>query len=119
MVLGGAMVLAMAGQAFALECTPSQEQEAGRLAAGLIKAKISEVVAVEGKQLMNLNSCEVRAGQFKVAFRFNWTGAEGLYWLEGDATFDDSGAGELKSRRASDTLKAAADSKGSMLLASR
>lgn len=118
-LVGVVMFTAVAGPAFAAECSSTQTQEAGKLAAALVRQKVSEVVPVDGKQFINLNLCDVRGGQFKVDFRYNFTGADGLYWLEGEASFDQGGAGDVKSRRASDNLRAAASGKGSMLLASR
>lgn len=118
-MVGGVLAAALAAPAFASECDPTQAQEGGKLAGSLVKAKISEVVPVEGKLFVNVSTCEVRAGKYYVDLRFNFTGASGLYWLEGAVVVDSSGAGELKSRRASDNLKAAAETKGSLLLASR
>lgn len=114
-----AATVLMTGAASAASCSASDEQQAGTLAAKLIKQKVSEVVPVAGKQLINLSSCVTRGSQFVVDFRFNFTGEGGLYWLEGEATLDGTGAGELKSSRASDNLKAAATAKGSVLLASK
>jgi hypothetical protein len=109
----------MTGGASALTCSATAEQEAGKLAAKLIKEKVSAVVPVAGKQLINMSSCNERSGKFVVEFRYNFTGDAGLYWLEGEATLDPAGGGELKTNRASDNLKAAAAEKGSVLLASK
>lgn len=118
-VLTCAATAILTGAAAAAPCSTADEQQAGSLTAKLIKQKVSEVVPVAGKQLINVSSCMSRGSQFVVEFRFNFTGEGGLYWLEGEATLDGSGAGELKTSRASDNLKAAASAKGSVLLASK
>jgi len=114
-----AATVVMTGAASAATCSASDEQQAGALAAKLIKQKVSEVVPVAGKQLINVSSCMSRGCQFVVEFRFNFAGDSGLYWLEGEATVDGAGGGDLKTSRASDNLKAAASAKGSVLLASK
>lgn len=117
LVAAGVVSLAFTGSAMAAPCSATQEQEAGKLAAALVKSKVSEVVPVEGKQLININSCDHRGGAFTVDFRYNFTGSAGLFWLEGEAVVDASGSGQVKAKKASDNLKSA-DS-GKILLAAR
>lgn len=99
--------IGMASAAHASPCTAQQEQELGKLTINLVRSKVSELPPVEGKQLINLKSCDARAGRFNVDFRYNFTGSGGLYWVEGEASLDNSGAGDVRPKRSSDNLRLA------------
>ena len=58
LIAGGISALALvAGHAFAGECSDDQQSAAGMLAAGIGKDAVSKVIAVTGKQLVNVENC--------------------------------------------------------------
>lgn len=111
------LVFTSAGASFAAPCSAAQEQDAGKATAILVKGKVSSIVPVTGKQLINLSTCDFRTGKFKVDFRYNFTADAGLYWVEGEADVDPAGGGEVKASRGSDNLRKA--DAGGTLFASR
>lgn len=107
-----------ASAAFAGDCSDDQESQAGMLAAGVAKEAVAKVVAVTGKQMVNIESCDFRANAFNVEFKYNFLAADGLYWIEGTAKFDSAGNnGSVKVSKASPNM-AAAEAKAGVKLAS-
>jgi hypothetical protein len=107
----------MSASAFA-ECSESQEAEAGMYAASVSKDAVSKVVPVTGKQMVNVSSCDFRAGTFTVEYKYNFLGADGLYWVEATAKFGAGGASpSIKFAKKSPNLEAA-EAKAGIKLAS-
>lgn len=105
-------------QAFAGTCSDDQEAQAGMLAAGVGKDAVSKVVAVTGKQMVNVESCEFAGGKFSVDYKYNFLAADGLYWVEISAKFDASGAASSTKVTKSSPNMAAAEAKAGVKLAS-
>jgi hypothetical protein len=104
--------------AFAGSCSDDQESQAGMLAAGVSKDAVAKVVAVTGKQMVNIENCEFRAGTFIVDYKYNFLAADGLYWIEATAKFDSAGNNaSVKVTKASPNM-AAAEAKAGVKLAS-
>ena len=117
-IAGGIAAMALcATQAFA-ECTEDQESTAGMLAAGVGKTAVSKVIAVTGKQMVNIESCEMRAGGYAVDFKYNFLAADGLYWVTGTAKVSGKDVKDLSITRMSPNLAAASAAKGVKLAAS-
>ena len=117
LMIAAVAVLGMTGAAQATECDDSQQAEAGSTLAGLAKAAVSKVVPVTGKQMVNINACDVRAGTYAIEFKYNFLGADGLYWVEGTARFGAGGSNpSVKITKASPNM-AAAESKAGVKLA--
>jgi hypothetical protein len=109
-------VSALSAQAFA-ECDEAQEGVAGKAVAAAAKTEVSKAVAVTGKQMVTLNTCEVRAGTTIVDYKYNFLGADGLYWVEGSAKVAGGAVSEIKLRKLSPNL-ADASGKAGVKLAS-
>ena len=108
----------MASQALASPCSDDQESQAGMLAAGVSKDAVSKVVAVTGKQMVNVENCEFRAGQFLVDYKYNFLAADGLYWVEISAKFGADGSSPSVKVTKSSPNMAAAEAKAGVKLAS-
>jgi hypothetical protein len=105
----------VAASAFA-ECNETQEAEAGMYAATVSKDAVSKVVPVTGKQMVNVASCEFRAGQYIVDYKYNFLGADGLYWVEASAKFGAGGSSpSIKFTKKSPNLEAAEAKAGTKL----
>ena len=98
------------------ECNESQEAEAGMYAASVSKDAVSKVVPVTGKQMVNVSSCEFRSGTFTVDYKYNFLGADGLYWVEATAKFGSGGSSpSIKFSKKSPNLEAAEAKSGAKL----
>jgi hypothetical protein len=118
-IAGGIAAMALtAGSAFAGECSEEQEATAGMLAAGVGKAAVSKVVAVTGKQMVNISSCDFRAGSYTVDFKYNFLAADGLYWVELNSKFDGTGGNATTKVNKTSPNMAAAEAKAGVKLAS-
>ncbi len=106
----------LATAAHAGACSPEEEGEAGKLAANATKAAVSKVVSVTGKQMVNIESCDIRAGNFDLTYKYNFIGADGLYWVSARAKLSSSGAGDVKILKTSPSI-AAAEAKAGVKLA--
>lgn len=106
-----------AAQAYAGECSEDQESTAGMLAAGVGKDAVSKVVAVTGKQMVNVESCDFRAGAYNVDFKYNFLAADGLYWVEVSAKFNGDGSGATAKVTKESPNMAAAEAKAGVKLA--
>lgn len=107
---------AFAVPAFA-ECDEAQESAAGKAIASAASATISKAVAVEGKQMVNINTCDAAGKTAIVEFKYNFLGAGGLYWAEGTAKVAGGAVTELKLRRLSPNLADASAKSGVKLAA--
>ena len=83
---------AVAGAAFA-ECDEDQEATVGKAIAIAATARVSPAVAVQGKQMVNIDVCDMSAGTVVVTYKFNFLGADGLYWVQGSAKVKGAGGG--------------------------
>jgi hypothetical protein len=99
------------------ECTPDKEAEGGMFAASLTKDVVSKVVPVTGKQMVSVASCEFRGGTIIVDYKYNFLGADGLYWVEAQGKFAANGTGPIKVTKKSPNLEAA-EAKSGVKLAS-
>jgi hypothetical protein len=118
LIAGSIAALALvAGQAFAGECSDDQQSAAGMLAAGIGKEAVSKVIAVTGKQMVNIENCEFAGGKYIVDFKYNFLAADGLYWVEISSKFDASGAATSTKVTKSSPNMAAAEAKAGVKLA--
>ena len=108
---------AFAVPALAAECSDDQESAAGMLAAGVGKDTVSKVVPVTGKQMVNVESCDFHAGGYNVDFKYNFLGADGLYWVEISAKFNGDGSGASAKVTKESPNMAAAEAKSGVKLA--
>ncbi|EGF91255.1 hypothetical protein ABI_26700 [Asticcacaulis biprosthecium C19] len=113
-----ALTAAIAAPAFAAPCSEDQEAAAGMLAAGVGKQAVSKVVAVTGKQMVNISACEFRAGSYQVDYKYNFLAADGLYWVELSSKFDGTGGGATSKVVKASPNMAAAEAKAGVKLAS-
>ncbi len=117
--IAAAAVLALgATHAYAGDCTDDQQTTAGMLAAGVGKDTVSKVVTVTGKQMVNVESCDFRAGGYNVSFKYNFLAADGLYWVEISAKFNGDGSGVTAKVTGKSPNMAAAETKAGVKLAS-
>ncbi len=107
-----------AAHAYASECSDDQETTAGMLAAGVGKDAVSKVVAVTGKQMVNIETCDFRGGAFNVDYKYNFLAADGLYWVEITAKFNPDGSGATTKVTKESPNMAAAETKAGVKLAS-
>lgn len=113
-IVAGALI---AAPAFASPCTEDQESAAGMLAAGVGKDTVAKVVAVTGKQMVNIETCEFRGGNYQVDFKYNFLAADGLYWVELSSKFGGDGSGAVTKVVKSSPNMAAAETKAGVKLA--
>lgn len=102
---------AVAGHALA-ECDEDQEAAAGKAVAVAAGEKVSAAVTVQGKQMVNIDACEPRLGVMDVSFKYNFLGADGLYWVQGSAKVKGAVVSEFKVTQMSPNLAAASAAKG-------
>jgi len=112
-----AIMALSAAAANAASCSDDQEATAGMLAAGVAKTAVSKVVAVTGKQMVNIESCEFRAGSYQVDYKYNFLAADGLYWVELTAKFGADGSGATTKVNSASPNMAAAEAKAGVKLA--
>ena len=113
-----ALAAVVAAPAFAGECSDDQESTAGMLAASVGKAAVSKVVTVTGKQMVNVTSCDFRAGSYNVSYKYNFLAADGLYWVELNSKFNADGSGATSKVTGKSPNMAAAEAKAGVSLAS-
>ena len=117
-LIAAAAIMAMSTvAAVAAPCSDDQESAAGMLAAGVGKAAVSKVVAVTGKQMVNIETCEFRAGAYQVDYKYNFLAADGLYWVELSAKFGADGSGATTKVTKASPNMAAAEAKAGVKLA--
>jgi len=100
-----------ATSAFA-DCEEDQEDMVGKAVAAAASAKVSTLVPNAGKQMINLETCEVGSGGFTTTFKFNVIGSDGLYWVQGKAKVAGKSVTDLAISQVSPNLASAASSKG-------
>lgn len=98
----------LSSAAFATECTPEEESEAGKIAGGLVRNVAKKVMPTDGKQMINVSACEVRGGAFTVDIKYNVLGSDGLYWVTAQTKFGAGGSNpNVKITKTSPTVAAA------------
>ena len=117
-IAGGIAAMALCATQAMAECTEDQESAAGMLAAGVGKNAVAKVIAVTGKQMVNIESCEMRSGGYQVDFKYNFLAADGLYWVELSSKFDAAGGNATVKVLKSSPNMAAAEAKAGVKLAS-
>jgi len=106
-----------ATHALAGDCEDDQVDQAGKAIASAASAKISGLVPGAGKQMINVDDCASAGGAIKAAFKYNVIGADGLYWVSGDAKVSGKAVTEMKITALSPNL-ASASAKSGVKLAS-
>jgi hypothetical protein len=119
-LIAATAVLAMtaAATAYAGSCSDDQESTAGMLAASVAKTAVSKVMAVTGKQMVNIENCDFHGGAYNVDFKYNFLAADGLYWVEASAKFNGDGSGATIKVTGKSPNMAAAEAKSGVKLAS-
>ncbi|WP_052019371.1 hypothetical protein [Asticcacaulis sp. YBE204] len=107
---------ALAVPAFA-ECSGSEEAATGKAISAAAATAVSKAVAIEGKQMVNLSMCETAPGGIYAEFKFNFLGADGLYWVEGNARMQGANLSEIKLKKMSPNLADATAKAGIKLAA--
>jgi len=115
LVLAAAVAVA-APAALAGECNTKEAELAGKAAADLTRAHVEKVMTVEGKEMMNLSACKTKGASFEVKYKYNFMGADGYNWVEGEGVVSAAG-GTIDLKRVSDKLKDAAAAKNVTLAA--
>ncbi len=100
-----------ATHAFA-DCDEDQEDMVGKAVAAAAAAKIAGVVPGAGKQMINLESCDVAGGGMVTTFKFNVIGSDGLYWAEGKAKVAGKAVSDLSFSSLSPNLASVSSAKG-------
>ena len=112
------LALTAAAAAHAGSCSDDQESTAGMLAASVAKTAVSKVMAVTGKQMVNIENCDFHGGAYNVDFKYNFLAADGLYWVEASAKFNGDGSGSSIKVTGRSPNMAAAEAKSGVKLAS-
>ncbi len=115
LVLAAAVSFA-APAALAGDCNAKEAELAGKAAADLTRAHVEKVMAVQGKEMMNLSACRTKGDTFEVKYKYNFMGADGYNWVEGEGVVSANG-GTVDLKRVSDKLKDAAAAKNITLAA--
>lgn len=118
LILAAAALALSAAAAQAGTCGDDQETTAGMLVATIAKNAVSKVVPVTGKQMVNLENCDVHGSAYNVDFKYNFLGADGLYWIEANARFNADGSGASIKISGKSPNMAAAEAKSGVSLAS-
>lgn len=101
----------IASSAFA-DCEEDQEDMVGKAVAAAASAKIAALVPGAGKQMINLETCDVGAGGFTTTFKYNLIGSDGLYWVQGKAKVAAKTVTDLTIVQTSPNLASVASAKG-------
>lgn len=112
-----AAALSCFGASAFAQCDEAQETSVGKTVAARASAAVSKAVAVEGKQMVNLSTCEAVGGGYTADFKYNFLGAGGLYWAEGTVKISKAGEVDLRLRRLSPNLSEASAKSGVKLAA--
>jgi hypothetical protein len=94
------------------DCDDGQEDAVGKAVAAAASGKINGVVTGSGKQMINLESCDVASGGLVTEFKYNLIGADGLYWAEGKAKVVGKDVKEMTFTKLSPNLASASAAKG-------
>jgi len=103
--------------ALAGDCEDDQVDVAGKAIASAASSKLSGLVPGAGKQMINIDECSAVAGALKATFKYNVIGADGLYWVSGEAKVAGKAVADMKISSMSPNL-AAASAKSGVKLAS-
>ena len=68
--------------------------------------------------MVNISSCDFRAGSYIVDFKYNFLAADGLYWVELNSKFDGTGGNATTKVTKTSPNMAAAEAKAGVKLAS-
>ena len=99
------------------DCDDDQQDMTGKAVAVAAAAKVSSVIPGSGKQMINLDSCDVEGTSVLADFKYNVIGSDGLYWVQGKAKVSGKIVQDLKITGMSPNL-AAASAKAGVKLAS-
>jgi hypothetical protein len=94
------------------ECDEVQETLVGKAIAAAAAAKISPVVPVTGKQMVNIETCSDAGAALVAEFKYNLIGADGLYWVNGRIKLTGKDVKELAFVKLSPNLASASEAKG-------
>lgn len=113
LIVAGTILLSagVAGHAMA-ECEEAEEAMAGKAVAAATAAKVTPAVAITGKQMLDISECNIGGGGVVVLFKYNFLGADGLYWVQGSAKVKAGTVSDLKVMTMSPNLSAATAAKG-------
>ena len=106
-----------ATHALAGDCEDDQVDQAGKAIASAAASKVSSLIPGAGKQMINVDDCSAAGGSIKATFKYNVIGADGLYWLSGDAHVSGKSVTDMKITALSPNL-ASASAKSGVKLAS-
>lgn len=107
-----AVVAASSATVAFAECDEDQEALVGKAVAAAAAAKVTPAVPGAGKQMINLDTCDIGAGGLVTDFKLNVIGSDGLYWVQGKAKVSGSTVSDLKFTALSPNLAAASSAKG-------
>ncbi len=106
------LALGVAATSAFADCEEEQEDIVGKAVAAAASAKVASLVPGAGKQMVNLETCEVGGAGFTTTFKFNVIGADGLYWVQGKAKVSGKTVTDLTISQVSPNLASAASAKG-------
>jgi len=103
--------------ALAGDCEDDQVDLAGKAIASAASAKLTGLVPGAGKQMINIDECSAAGGALKATFKYNVIGADGLYWVSGEAKVAGKAVADMKISSMSPNLAAASAKSGVKLAA--
>jgi hypothetical protein len=106
------LALGVAATSAFADCEEDQEDMVGKAVAAAASAKVAALIPGAGKQMVNLETCDVGSGGFTTTFKFNVIGADGLYWVQGKAKVVSKNVTDLTIAQVSPNLASAASAKG-------
>jgi hypothetical protein len=107
-----AVLLAFGASQAMAECDEVQETQTGKAIAAASSTAIAKVVAAQGKQMVNLDTCETVGGAVVADFKYNVLTPDGLYWASGRARLQGGAVSELKFNKLSPNLNEASAKSG-------
>jgi hypothetical protein len=99
------------------ECDEAQETATGKAIAAASASAIAKVVPAQGKQMVNLDTCETAGASVTAEFKYNVLTPDGLYWASGRARLQGGAVAELKFSKLSPNLNEASAKTGIKLAA--
>ncbi len=113
----GLALTSVASVALAGDCEEDQETVVGKTVAAAVAGKVNPVIPGAGKQMINLETCDVAGGSVTTEFKMNVIGSDGLYWVVGHAKIAGTTVQSMALTSMSPNL-AAASAKAGVKLAS-
>jgi hypothetical protein len=110
--------LAFLATSASAECSDEQQTQAATIAASITKTPVSKVVTITGKQMVNIEACETKDGNFVVQYKYNFLADGVLYWVDATAKFGPAGASPSIKFTSKSPSFAAAEAKAGVKLAS-